>query len=251
MVNSYKLLIVVVLLLKFSIGLSAPALPAGFVYLKDIDPSIIQDMRYASSHNFIGQPIVGYLTSQCILTRDAALALTQVQQKLKPRGLSLMVFDCYRPQMAVDEFVAWSRQPQLQQMKAEFYPRTNKAEVFKLGYVASRSGHTRGSTVDLTVVALPLQRDSYIASQPLVSCFAPFGQRFRDGGVDMGTGFDCLDKMAHFNATPLENTALRNRKLLRSVMQAAGFAPYAQEWWHFTLEKEPFPDTYFNFPVTK
>ncbi len=225
-------------------------LPPGFVYLKDIDPSIIQDIRYAGYHNFIGHPISGYKAAECILTRPAATALARVQQSLRPYSLSLKVYDCYRPQLAVNEFINWSRLPALQQMKAEFYPRVNKADFFKLGYVASKSGHSRGSTVDLTLVALPLaKQEQYFPGQKLRSCFAPYTQRFNDGSIDMGTSFDCLDPTAHFANPAIHGKAAQNRSFLKSMMEKQRFAPYAIEWWHFTLQDEPFPDTYFSFPV--
>lgn len=226
-------------------------LPSGFVYLKDIDPSIIQDIRYAGYHNFVGHPISGYKAAECILTRPTALALARVQQLLKPYSLSLKVYDCYRPQLAVNEFIAWSRLPALQQMKAEFYPRVNKVDFFKLGYVAAKSGHSRGSTVDLTLVALPLvkQPQQYSRGQKLRSCFAAYSQRFYDGSLDMGTGFDCLDPMAHFANVAIHGKPAQNRLFLKSMMEKQGFAPYPIEWWHFTLRNEPFPDTYFSFPV--
>ena len=228
----------------------SPNLPQGFVYLNDIDPSIIQDMRYAGYHNFIGHPISGYKAAECILTRPAAIALSRVQQSLKSFSLSLKVYDCYRPQLAVNEFIAWSQQPALQQMKAEFYPRVNKADFFKLGYVASKSGHSRGSTIDLTLVTLPLaKQEHYVPGQKLRSCFAPYAERFQDGSIDMGTGFDCLDPTAHFANPTIQGKAMQNRLLLKSLMQRQGFAPYPIEWWHFTLKDESFPDTYFSFPI--
>ncbi len=225
-------------------------LPRDFVYLKKIDPTIIQDMRYATPHNFIGQPIRGYKAGECILTKETALALHQVQQALRPRGLSLQVYDCYRPQRAVNEFIAWSRQPDRQEMKAEFYPYVNKADVFQLGYVASRSGHSRGSTVDLTLTPLgKVARAQYVRGQNLVSCLAPYAQRFHDDGLDMGTGFDCFDPLAHFDSTAISSLAYQNRVFLQKVMVQNGFTPYKNEWWHFTLTKEPYPETYFNFMV--
>ncbi len=255
MANSLKIcstfLIIILGLLGFTCIQATPTqLPSGFVYLKDIDPSISQDIRYATAHNFIGHAINGYKAGECILTKPAALALAKVQQELRQANLSLKVYDCYRPQMAVDEFIQWSRQSQAQAMKAEFYPRVDKADFFKLGYVAEKSGHTRGSTVDLTIVPLPLQQgESYQPDQKLRACYAPYQQRFRDGGIDMGTGFDCMDELAHGDNQQVGPVAYHHRKLLAAVMDKYGFAPYPQEWWHFTLKNEPYPDTYFNFPV--
>lgn len=238
--------------LLFSQQSVAAKLPSEFVYLKDIDASIVQEMRYAGSYNFIGHPIVGYHAATCILTQEAAAALHRVQTELKQSGLSLKVYDCYRPQRAVDDFMQWSQQPEQQAMKDEFYPRINKADVFKLGYVAAKSGHSRGSTVDLTLIpatatALPVAQQR--PPQNLVACFKPYLQRAADTSIDMGTGFDCLDPTAHGDNTEINLVACHHRQLLKAIMEKYGFAPYPQEWWHFTLANEPYPNTYFDFPV--
>lgn len=226
-------------------------LPDGFVYLSDVDPSIVQDIRYHGEHNFLGRPVKGYEASECILSIDAAKALKGAQDQLAPAGLGLMVFDCYRPQKAVDDFVAWSAKPADQATKAEFYPRVDKKNFFELGYVAKKSGHSRGSTVDLTVVPRPfVPPTGNTPGQPLVSCYAPLGQRFQDGGLDMGGGFDCMDAISHSLSGAVSPQARANRMLLRQVMEAQGFKPYEYEWWHFTLKNEPFPETAFTFPVS-
>lgn len=228
----------------------ADHLPENFVYLKDIDPTIVQDMRYPTSHNFIGHPIAGYNAAECLLTKPAATALKQVQKELKKSALSLKVYDCYRPQKAVDEFISWSKQPTQQQMKAEFYPEVNKADVFKLGYVAEKSGHTRGSTMDLTIVPIPTPpQQTYSPKQKLVACTAPYSKRFADNSIDMGTGFDCMDALSHHDNTTINPTALHNRQLLKTLMEKYGFNAYQPEWWHFTLKNEPYPTTYFNFSI--
>ncbi len=170
------------------------ALPRGFVYLRDIDPTIVQDIRYAGSHNFVGRPIKGYLAAECILSASAANALATVQRKLAEKKLSLIVWDCYRPTRAVADFLQWSRDPVHSEMKAEFYPRTDKQKLFALGYLATRSAHSRGSTVDLGIV--PADFSSAAPPnlpQPLKACTAPKGDRFEDGTIDFGTGYDCLD----------------------------------------------------------
>jgi zinc D-Ala-D-Ala dipeptidase len=233
-----------------SMSCLAATLPPGFVYLKNIAPTIQQDMRYATAHNFIGRPIQGYVTPQCILTLPTARALAQVQMALVQQQLSLKVYDCYRPQMAVNDFVQWSQQANQQQMQQEFYPRIDKKNAFKLGYIAQFSGHSRGSTVDLTIVPLHSKPNfSYHAGQKLIPCFAPVAKRFLDNSIDMGTGFDCLDPQAEMSAHPLAITAMNNRLLLRRLMLQYGFKPYDKEWWHFTLQSEPYPKTYFNFAV--
>lgn len=225
-------------------------LPKNFVYLKDVDSSILQDIRYAGYHNFIGRPIKGYEASECILTRQAADALAKVQATLLKSNLSLKVYDCYRPQRAVNDFLAWSKEPNNTSMKEEFYPNIPKSQFFSLGYVSAKSGHTRGSTMDLTIVPIPTpQSANYHRGQPLVKCFAPYHRRYRDNSVDMGTGFDCLDPAAHPLSPRVSLVAYENRKLLRHIMQKYGFAPYDKEWWHFTLKDEPYPNTYFDFVV--
>lgn len=226
------------------------ALPVNFVYLRSIDPSVQQEIRYASNHNFVGLPIDGYEASACILTRDAALALSKVQTELKKSSLSLKVYDCYRPQKAVDHFIAWSKQKDKQEMKAEFYPRVNKEDFFKLGYVAEKSGHTRGSTIDLTIVPEGSAQTKYYTGEKLVACYAPRNQRFADNSIDMGTGYDCMDERAHADNKEINVQAYQHRQLLRSLMEQNGFIPYPSEWWHFTLKDEPYPHTYFDFNVS-
>lgn len=226
------------------------ALPKGFVYLSDIDASILQDIRYASDHNFIGRPIHGYDAPRCILTKETAQALAKVQKELQPLSLSLKVYDCYRPVMAVQDFMAWSKDSKQQEMKAEFYPRVNKADFFRLGYVAEKSGHNRGSTVDLTLVTLPVvSQPAYHKGQPLLACTATYLQRYRDNSIDMGTGFDCMDILSHGLNRDVGDRAFKHRMMLRNLMIKHGFQPYEEEWWHFTLKNELYPNTYFNFPV--
>ena len=231
-------------------AIDAQALEGGFVYLRDVAPTIQQDMRYFGRHNFIGRPIAGYLAPECILTAQAARALAGVQAELAPFNLSLVVYDCYRPQRAVDEFLAWGRDATDQKMKAEFYPRVDKADFVKLGYVSDKSGHTRGSTVDLAIVPVPLVvPPPYRDDTPKIDCAAPVNVRWRDGSLDFGTAFDCMDVASHIDATTIPATAKSNRALLHDLMLKYGFKDYQQEWWHYTLRDEPFPQTYFDFPV--
>lgn len=202
------------------------SLPAGFVYLEEIDASIIQEIKYFSDHNFIGRPIVGYDAPKCILTKEAAIQLQAVQNRLKQHALGLKVFDGYRPQMAVDDFIAWSEDVSDQKMKKAFYPRVNKADFFKLNYLAKKSSHTRGSTIDLTVIHLIDGRE-----------------------MDMATPFDFMDELSHPFSEDVSGAARDNRLFFRDIMQENGFAGVDSEWWHFTLKNEPFRDTYFNFRV--
>jgi D-alanyl-D-alanine dipeptidase len=231
--------------------LAGSALPRGFVYLRDIDPTIVQDIRYAGSHNFVGRPIRGYLAAECILSAAAANALETVQKMLAEKKLSLIVWDCYRPKRAVEDFRQWSRDPTHFEMKAEFYPRTDKERLFDLGYLAKRSAHSRGSTVDLAMI--PIAFSSVPPPKPSQSpkaCTSPKGERFEDGTIDFGTGYDCLDVLANSSNPLAGQIALHNRQTLRSYMKAAGFRPYAKEWWHFELVNEPFNRDGFDFEVS-
>jgi zinc D-Ala-D-Ala dipeptidase len=233
-----------------ALAAAGTALPEGFVYLREIDPTIVQDIRYAGSHNFVGRPISGYLAAECILSEPAAKALQSVQRKLAGKQLSLIVWDCYRPKRAVDDFLQWSKDPAHSEMKAEFYPDTDKENLFALGYLAKRSAHSRGSTVDLGVVPSGFSSTPPAnAAQPLKACTLPKGERFEDGTIDLGSGYDCLDALATTSNPDAGDTALRNRQMLKSSMQEAGFRPYAKEWWHFELANEPFPQDGFDFEI--
>lgn len=214
----------------FNMGYCKQMLPKDFVYLQDIAPSIKQEIKYYTNDNFTGRPIPGYKNPVCILTRPTAEALLKVEQELNQTGLGLKVFDGYRPQTAVNEFVRWSQDKDDQIMKANFYPNVNKADFFKLRYVAEQSGHTRGSTVDLTIIELKTQKE-----------------------LDMGTHFDFMDELSHPFNPAVGPTPSHNRQLLNQIMSKHGFIPLGPEdteWWHFTLKDEPFPTTYFNFPVS-
>lgn len=226
------------------------SLPKGFVYLREVDPTIVQDIRYAGSHNFVGRPIKGYLAAECILSEPAANALKAVQRKLVSKNLSLIVWDCYRPKRAVDDFLRWSKDPARSEMKAEFYPRTDKQSLFALGYLAVRSAHSRGSTVDLGIVpsgfSLPPPSG---ALPPLKPCTATKGERFEDGTIDFGTGYDCLDVLGTTSNPRVGAAASGNRQMLKATMREAGFRAYFREWWHFELAHEPFNNG-FDFEIT-
>ena len=224
--------------------------PPGFVDLKAVAPSVAVELRYAGYHNFVGHPVPGYAAGKCLLTRPAADAIARVQRQLADFGLALKLYDCYRPQRAVDYFVEWANDPSDAAMRGEFYPRVDKANLLRDGYVASPSSHSRGSTVDLTIVPLPiLPQAAYTPGVPLMPCYAPAAARFADTSLDMGTGYDCFDPQAHTHAPGLTAVQRANRMLLATLMDAAGFAAYPYEWWHFTLRNEPYPATCFDFPV--
>jgi D-alanyl-D-alanine dipeptidase len=224
--------------------------PSQFVALDQVDGTIQQDMRYATKHNFVGRRIDGYREPVCILTRRAARALHRAQLRLRPKGYGLKVYDCYRPTRAVAHFERWANDVSDQKMKREFYPRVDKRQAFELGYIAHRSGHSRGSTVDLTLVRLPAKPQPAWDGR-LRSCIAPYHRRFRDNSVNMGTSFDCMDPRAHTLHPAIKGRARRNRLLLERTLERVGFEAYAKEWWHFTLRNEPYPQTYFNFPVAR
>jgi len=227
----------------------AAGLPAGFVYLGDVDPTIVQDMRYAGSHNFVGRPIAGYESAECVLTEQAARALAKVQSQLAAKKLSLIVWDCYRPTRATADFVRWTKDPQDTKMKAEFYPRIDKSQIFELGYLSSRSAHSRGSTVDLGIAPMGAKVPKFDPAARLTSCVAGKVERYEDGALDFGTGYDCMDELSATASTSVSPEARKNRFMLRDLMVAAGFRPYRREWWHFELIDEPFPNKSFDFPI--
>ncbi len=205
---------------------SASALPKGFVYVDNTIADVRLEIRYSTRHNFTGETIDGYQAPQAILSVEAAEALRAVQQELGDFRLGLLIFDAYRPQQAVDHFVRWAKNLDDTRMKQEFYPDVDKEDLFREEYIAARSSHTRGSTVDLTIVNL------------------------QDGeALDMGSAFDFFGRESWPDYPDLTATQHAHRMLLHEIMVMHGFIPYPKEWWHFTLANEPYPDTYFNFPV--
>ena len=225
----------------------AEEMPGDFVYLRDVNPSIRQDMRYAGRNNFTNRPVPGYDAAECVLVRQAAEALKAAQTELRSKGLSLKVYDCYRPARAVAAFVAWSKLPDDPREKALHYPDLAKSELFP-AYIATRSSHSRGATVDITLVPLDAPRQTEASpSNGEVPCTAP--QARPDHSLDMGIGFDCFDPKANTDAPGLTKEQHHNRKLLLDIMSRHGFQTYKQEIWHFTLKGEPYPDTIFDFPI--
>lgn len=227
----YSLLfcLLLILICSYPAAVRGADLPNGFVYVEDIVPGIKIELRYYSTHNFIGDRIDGYLAPRCILTKEAAEALKGVQEDLNRFGLGLKIFDAYRPQRAVDHFVRWARDLSDIRMKKEFYPKVDKRNLFKEDYIAEKSGHSRGSTVDLTVI--------------------PLAGKASDRDVDMGTGFDYFGPQSWPESRAIGASQRAHRMLLQLVMEKHGFKPYPREWWHFTLKAEPYPETYFDFPV--
>jgi D-alanyl-D-alanine dipeptidase len=203
-------------------------LPDGFVYIKDVIPSIELELRYYGHRNFIGRPIDGYNQEKGIVTEKAAKALKIIQKKLKKEHLGLKIYDAYRPQKAVDHFARWAKNLNDTLNKHEYYPNVKKANLFKEEYIAYRSGHSRGSTVDLTIIDLstPEKRE-----------------------LDMGSSYDFFGQESWVSYDKLSDEQLSNRLFIQELMKKNNFKNYMQEWWHFTLKNEPFPNTYFNFSI--
>ena len=201
--------------------------PSGFVVLADHVPSIIQEIRYHSTYNFVGDRIDGYEEPIALMTREAARALKSVAGEMAAWGFRLKVFDTYRPARAVKHFVLWGIDDLDLRMKPFFYPDLDKGDLFERGYIAKKSSHSRGSTVDLTLLDMSTGKE-----------------------LDMGGPFDFFGEVSHPGYRGITDEQLENRMILQGVMARNGFAPIDCEWWHFTLIDEPYPDTYFDFPVS-
>jgi len=201
-------------------------IPAEFIDVRQVVRGVTIDLRYFSRNNFVGEFIDGYEEANMLMTRETAAALIPVENQLRAMGLGLKIFDAYRPQQAVDHFVRWAEDLDDTRMKYRYYPNVDKANLFSDGYIAARSGHSRGSTVDLTII-----------------------DRATGDELDMGTPWDFFDLRSWPSSTEVSATQRANRMLLRTLIIEAGFRPLETEWWHFTLENEPFPDTYFNFVI--
>ncbi len=229
----YKRMIITVTIISLFI-ISTPTLsaadgkdlPEGFVYIDDVITDVVIELRYAGYNNFVGQPVDGYESEKCIISADAAYALKRAQATLKIFGLGLKIFDAYRPQRAVDHFVRWASDTTDTMMKQQYYPSVRKSDLFEKGYIAEKSGHSRGSTVDLTLVDLNTGEE-----------------------LDMGSPWDFFDEKSHGNHAGVNVQQRANRLLLNFVLTEYGFYPYVKEWWHFTLSNEPYPDTFFDFVI--
>ena len=224
--------------------------PDSFVDVQKMVPEALLDIRYYGEHNFLGERVDGYNAPKCFLTKETAEALAMVQKDLAPYSLTLKIYDCYRPQRAVDHFVRWAKEIDNTTTRQEFYPTVDKRNLFRDGYIDSKSGHSRGSTVDLTIVPLPApQQAEYFAGQPLFECYLPLEKRFADNSIDMATGFDCFHELSHTANSKISTQQKINRLLLKSLMEKHGFRNYDKEWWHYTLKNESYPDTYFDFVI--
>ncbi len=232
--NSYCSLQILSIIVMFSVGSCSvssdgPIItykPGSFVVVNETIPSALFEISYFSNNNFLGTKVEGYEKPLCLLTEPASLALAKVQREVGTLGYTLKIFDCYRPQRAVDHFTRWVRDLGDQKMKSEYYPYEDKSQLIEKGYIADRSGHSRGSTVDLT---LARKSDST--------------------ELDMGTPFDYFDTLSNTADPRVTEEQKNNRLFLKATMRKHGFINYDKEWWHYTLEDEPYPDTYFDFPV--
>ncbi len=222
-----KIILLSICLLQLSLlEAQEDSIPKGFGYIHEEIPSIRYEIRYASNNNFIGTTIDGYINEVAILSNEALKGLSNVQKELESLGLGIKVFDAYRPQRAVNHFVRWARIPNDTLMKSIYYPDVPKNELFKRGYIASKSGHTRGSTVDLSFIHLDTQEE-----------------------LDVGGPFDFFGKLSHHDYKNITTEQRSNRAFMKAIMSKHGFRSYSEEWWHYTLRGEPYPDTYFDFVV--
>ncbi len=203
-----------------------PPANKNFVYLKELMPKLRVDLRYYGTNNFMGRPLKGYNQPKCMLTKEAAMALKKVQDGLERLGFGLLIYDAYRPQTAVDDIINWSKDTGDTLMKEKFYPNIDKKDLFKLGYIAEKSAHSRGSTVDLTIVSLTTGRV-----------------------LNMGGSYDLFDPTSNIDYQYITKNQRALRLLLKRRMEKEGFKSYEKEWWHFTYKNEPYPKTYFDFPV--
>lgn len=239
------------LIITFLISISSYAqIPSEFVDIQTIDPSIKVELRYFTEWNFIGRVITGYEANKCYLTSEAAHSLALVQEHLKTKGLSLLIFDCYRPQRSVSEFMNWAKDATDQKMQKVYYLEIPKDKLIPLEYIAERSGHSRGSTVDLTLAKL-----SYVPKSKKVpyqefetDCRKPVNLE-KTGQLHMGTMFDCFSVLSNTNNPKISKEHRDNRMILKNAMVKFGFANYHLEWWHYTLKNEPFKDKFFDFVI--
>lgn len=223
-------------------------LPEGFVYLNDIDPTIIVNLKYNTSDNFMACPARGYNSPKAILTLEAANALKAVQDELKSKSYSLVVYDAYRPRKAVEQFVEWIDNPKDQKNKDKFYPNVQKAELINLGYIAEESDHSRGSSVDVSMIRIdkdltPINEVKRVLGDGSEILFLD------DGTLDMGSSYALFDEVSAHNCPKNSSLGDINRRILKNIMLKHGFKPFEKEWWHYTYIKEPFADTSFDFDI--
>lgn len=248
-------------LICFGSSLAFASVPPGYVNLAEINPSIAIEMRYFSNWNFVGRPVAGYKADKCYLTKEAAQALSEAQEKLIPQGYSLLVFDCYRPKRAVADFMNWTENAKDTKMEKVFYVEMNKSKLIEKGYIADKSGHSRGSTVDITLIrkeplaagatppaAVPVEEGKLRYQEEEADC-RQTKNISATTQVDMGTTFDCFSQLANTANRKVSKEAQANRKILKQALEQVGFVNYPKEWWHFTLKNEPNKDKNLDFIV--
>lgn len=220
----------------------------GFVYLKDIDSSIIQSVRYYSTENFLGKRVNGYEANTIICSHELAVKLKSINTNLKSQGYKIVVYDAYRPQMAVSHFASWASEAADILTKNDYYPTLDKSTLFDLGYISKRSAHSRGSTVDLTIMKITNDLSNITRSVRQLGNGEeiPF---LDDNTLDMGASFDLFHDVSHHDTPLISKEHHNNRNILRNIMKAHGFKEYSKEWWHYVLDSEPFPQTYFDFVI--
>ena len=202
------------------------SLPEGFILVSDVVPDAIQEIRYYSTYNFVGERIDAYKAPVAILSKKAAEALKKASDDFISQGYYIKIFDAYRPQSAANHFIRWSQDKNDIKMKPFFYPDVNKEDLFDLGYIVAKSSHSRGSTLDMTIVDAKTGKE-----------------------VDTGSPFDLFDEVSHHDSNKITSVQRQNREIIKATMERNGFNSYQTEWWHYTLRDEPYPDTYFDFPV--
>jgi zinc D-Ala-D-Ala dipeptidase len=243
-----KSIVIAFIAVASALPAGAQALPGGFVFLRDIDPTIIQDIRYAGSNNFVGRPLRGYDVGECVVKREVGLKLKAVQQELSLQKLSLKMLDCYRPARASRDMWLWAQNGRETPAERRFNPAFRKADLFRLGYIAAYSGHSTGAALDLTLVDLTADNSAaFDAAKTYADCTAPESARAPEGSVDMGTGYDCTDVKAHTAARSITPAQRRWRNLLVAAMAKQGFVNYSKEWWHFSLPGAGGPA--YDFPI--
>nr|WP_092517548.1 M15 family metallopeptidase [Afipia sp. GAS231] len=245
-----KAIVITLALLVSASQTAAQSLPAGFAYLRDIDPSIIQDIRYAGANNFMGRPLAGYGTAECVVKREVGLALKTIQQELARQRLSLKMFDCYRPARASHDMVLWAQNGRETAAERRYNPAFRKQELFRLGHIAEHSQHSTGAALDLTLVDLAADNSArFDPAKAYADCTAPVEARSPEGSVDMGTGYDCSDAKAHTAASQITPAQRKWRNLLVASMSKQGFVNYSKEWWHFSLPRAG--GQAYDFPIPR
>jgi zinc D-Ala-D-Ala dipeptidase len=241
-----KARLVTFLAVLFATGANAQTLPGGFVYLRDVDPTIIQDIRYASSNNFVGRPMHGYDAPECVVKREVALKLKAIQADLAKRKLSLKMLDCYRPTRATADMLARSRDGK--DSGRRFNPKFDKRDLFRLGYISPYSQHSTGAALDLTLVDLTADNSAtFDPTKTYADCAAPVALRAPEGSIDMGTGYDCTDLKGHTSSGAITPEQRHWRQELIAAMRSQGFVNYFREWWHFSLPGAAGPA--YDFPI--